>query len=174
MIATSLQDVLDSAKRKDRIILCGPGASGKDHVRKVLENNGYLFQISFTTRPKRSGEMDGKDYVFISDMQFDLLIEYDFFYEHVEFNGWKYGRSKTQIDQKNGLFIMTPSGLSYMTQEDRSRSLVVYFDIPEETRKERLVLRADFDSVERRLTADKKDFENFSNFDLKITNPNFK
>ena len=74
---------------------------------------------------------------------------------------------------ESGVFIMTPAGLSHMQTWDRAQSLVVYFDIEEEIRKQRLMLRSDADKVDRRLAADALDFDGFSNYDLIINDPNF-
>ena len=52
-------------------------------------------------------------------------------------------------------------------------SFIVYFDIDEETRRNRLLSRRDADNVERRIEADEKDFENFNDFDHRINDPNF-
>jgi len=71
------------------------------------------------------------------------------------------------------LFIMTPSGISKLKPEDREESFIVYIDIPEKVRRERLLKRNDADNVERRLAADDKDFENFIDFDSRITDPDF-
>jgi guanylate kinase len=60
-----------------------------------------------------------------------------------------------------------------MIDEDRASSLVVYFDIDEDIRKQRISLRSDADTVERRLEADNRDFYRFENYDLVITNPDF-
>jgi hypothetical protein len=45
--------------------------------------------------------------------------------------------------------------------------------MPYEEREKRLMLRSDADTVERRLVADEKDFENFTTFDVRITNTDF-
>jgi dephospho-CoA kinase len=68
---------------------------------------------------------------------------------------------------------MTPKGISQMKKEDRDRSFIIYIDIPEDIRRERLKLRSDADTVERRIAADREDFEGFENFDIRITNPLF-
>ena len=52
---------------KSRIILCGKAASGKDHLRKILEGRGFKYGVSYTTRPPRKGEIDGKDYFFLEE-----------------------------------------------------------------------------------------------------------
>jgi len=164
---------LFDAEDKKRIVLIGKAASGKDHARKILEERGYPYQISYTTRPMRAGEVHGKDYYFIPEYKFQDLVKMNFFYEHVSFNGWQYGTSNAQMKTKGCIFIMTPSGLAHMSEEDRKESLVVCFDITEDVRRERLALRSDADTVDRRLEADRKDFEDFENYDIIINDPNF-
>lgn len=157
-----------------RIILVGKGASGKDYTREILEESGFVYCVSHTTRPPRIGEVDGKDYHFISmDSANHHFIAKDLFYEYVIFNGWLYGTTIEEFSKSN-LFIMTPSGIMRLKPEDRKESFIVYFDIDEEIRKKRLSDRKDADTVNRRLESDKKDFENFTDFDYKITDPNFK
>jgi len=68
---------------------------------------------------------------------------------------------------------MTPSGISKLKPEDRKESFIVYVDIREDIRRERLLKRNDVDNVDRRLSADEKDFENFTDFDHRIADPNF-
>lgn len=155
-----------------RIIISGKAAAGKDFLRKRLENRGFTYGISYTTRPKRPTEIDGKDYYFLSIKDFEKKIEQGFWYEYVKFNGWYYGTSKDQF-YSDDIFIMTPTGISLMKPKDRLDSFIVYLDVPEEVRKQRLLERKDADSVDRRLKADAEDFKGFSDFDIRITNPNF-
>ena len=160
--------------KKSRIILCGKAASGKDHLRKILEGRGFNYGVSYTTRTPRPGEIDGKDYYFLEENEFRTLIEQGFFYEHVTFNGWFYGTSKEQWFTTDDVFIMTPSGISKLHAADRKNSFIIYIDIPTEIRRERLSERNDNnDSIERRLLADDKDFESFNDYDIKITDHNF-
>ena len=159
---------------KSRIILCGKAASGKDHLRKILEGRGFNYGVSYTTRPPRQGEVDGKDYYFLEENEFKALIEQGFFYEYVTFNGWYYGTSKEQWYTTDDIFIMTPSGIRKLHAADRKTSFIIYIDIPTSIRRERLQMRNDNnDSIERRLEADDRDFEGFDDFDIKITDHNF-
>ena len=159
---------------KSRIILCGKAASGKDHLRKTLEGRGFRYGVSYTTRPPRKGEIDGKDYFFLEENEFQALIEQGFFYEHVAFNEWNYGTSKEQWFVNDDVFIMTPTGISKLHAADRKSSFIIYIDIPTEIRRERLIERNDnADSIERRLEADDRDFQNFTDYDIKITDHNF-
>jgi guanylate kinase len=162
------------SKSKSRIILVGKAAAGKDHLRQILEGRGFKYGVSYTTRPPRPGEIDGRDYYFIEENEFQDLIEQGFFYEHVTFNGWFYGTSKDQWYETDDVFIMTPSGVSKLKPADRKHSFIIYIDIPVEIRRERLGLRNDNnDSIERRIEADERDFSNFTDYDIKLTDHNF-
>jgi len=158
---------------KKRIILCGRAASGKDYLRKKLQQEGYTYEISYTTRPPRTGEVDGVDYHFITEGKFKEMIANDEWYEYVVFNNWYYGTSRVQFQNTNSIFIMTPKGLGHVKPEDRTDCLVIYLDIPEDIRRQRISLRNDADSVERRIQADKIDFDDFIDYDVHITNPEF-
>lgn len=155
-----------------RIIIAGCAASGKDYLMDQFVKVGFIKDVSKTTRPPRDGEKNGYTYDFISEEEFKEGIEMGMFKEYVEFNEWLYGTTQVSWDESD-IFIMTPSGVNQLSAEDRSESLVVYLDIPENVRRERVSKRSDADSVQRRLEADRNDFEGFSDFDLKVTNPEF-
>lgn len=158
----------------NKVILVGKAAAGKDHMRKVLENRGFVYGISFTTRPPREGEVHGKDYYFLSVEEFEREIKEDFWYEYVTFNGWYYGTSKDQFYNLCNLFIMTPIGVSHIKPKDRKDCTIFYIDVPAKIRKERLLNRFMLgDSIERRIEADAADFSKFTDFDIKINNSNF-
>jgi len=160
---------------KKRLILVGKAASGKDHARKICENQmGMTYQVSYTTRPPRKDEVDGKDYFFLTDEQFIEKIDADEWYEFVTFNGWYYGTSKAQFSTVGSVFIMTPTGISHLSNEDREESLIICIEAPVGIRKARMNARhGNADSVERRLKADHADFLDFDNYDVLITNPQF-
>lgn len=158
---------------KSRIILVGKAASGKDHLRKTLEGRGFKYAVSFTTRPPRDGEVDGKDYFFVDEFEFKNLIEQNFFYEYVSFNGWFYGTSKEQWYDTDDIFIMTPGGVNKIKTSDRKQSFIIYLDIPIDIRRERLAKRNDADFADRRIEADERDFENYTDFDIRITDHKF-
>lgn len=156
-----------------RIILCGHAASGKDHLRKRLEAKGYEYALSYTTRPPRENETAGTDYRFITEDQAQEMIRNGEFYEWVRFNSWIYGTTVEQFYSKT-LFIMTPRGLEHLKPEDRAESLIIFIDIAEPTRYRRLSKREmPGDTLERRMQADRLDFENFTNYDIRIANPDF-
>ena len=138
-----------------RIILVGQAASGKDHIRKTFEAQGFKYAVSYTTRPPRPDEIAGQDYFFIKQPDAQDMIDKCEFYN-------------------DDIFIMTPAGLNQLSEDDRKTSTVIYLEIDEAIRKQRLLERKmPGDSVERRLEADREDFKNFKNYNIKITNQNF-
>ena len=158
----------------NKVILVGKGASGKDHLRKILEGRGFTYGTSYTTRPPREGEIDGEDYFFLTEQQFKRYRDYDFWYEAVQFNGWWYGTSHKQFKEECNLFIMTPKGIDHINPIDRKECTIIFLDISEEVRRKRLMARhMPGDTIERRIEADEKDFANFKDYDLVINNSNF-
>ena len=69
---------------------------------------------------------------------------------------------------------MTPAGVSHIKPEDRVNSFIIYTDIDMSTRMTRLANRnMPGDSMDRRIRADEVDFNNFNDYDLRITNADF-
>lgn len=158
-----------------KVIIVGKGSSGKNYLAEELQMlDDFRLAPSWTTRPKREGEIDGKDYNFTNLDNFKSMIEEDLLYEWNEFkNNWFYGTSKEDWNNYN-LFIMNPKGVDSIRKEDRKDCFIIFLDISENVRIKRLTERNDNnDSVKRRISVDREDFKRFKDFDLKINNPNF-
>ena len=81
------------------VVISGPSGVGKSTIcREVVAtmDNVYL-SISATTRPQATGEVDGKDYWFISEQEFQERIDKDLFLEYAEVFGHRYGTPKDKI-----------------------------------------------------------------------------
>ena len=67
-------------------IIEGPSGTGKGTViKEILARDPHIkFSVSVTTRPPRKGEVNGVDYYFISDEEYDRLKTEDAFYEYVD------------------------------------------------------------------------------------------
>jgi guanylate kinase len=156
------------------MIIVGKAGVGKDLLRELFVEKGFKSSISYTTRPKREHEIADKDYYFVTNEKFESDINNQTFYEYVKFNEWFYGTSKHSFKNDN-VFIMTPTGISKLTKEDRKESLIIFLDLDDETIRERINERNDMigDSLNRRFLSDKKDFENFTDYDIRITNEDF-
>lgn len=153
-----------------KIIIVGPGGSGKDFLRKKMVERGFSYGVSFTSRPSRENEKEGIDYFFRKEDFFE--IEKNIFLELQIFNGWFYGISRNEFEEKN-LFILDPKGVKSLSKEQREKSFVIYINPDEEIRLVRLKNRNDADSAERRLAADRDDFFEFCDYDIMIKNEDF-
>lgn len=155
-----------------KIVIAGKGGSGKDYLKQKFVDKGFKPSLSHTTRPKREDEIEGISYNFISESKFSGLALSELFQETDKFNNWWYGTTWEEWKSSN-IFIKTPAGVSKITPEDRKSCFIIYLDVGHNIRYERLTKRCDADSAERRIKADKKDFENFKDYDLRITNHDF-
>lgn len=94
------------------IVLSGPSGVGKGTVRKALferDDHDLVYSISMTTRKPRVGEVDGKDYFFVSKAEFEKGISENRFLEYAEFVGNYYGtpidKVKEQIAKGNEVVL---------------------------------------------------------------------
>lgn len=89
-------------KRGLLIIFSGPSGVGKGTVRKLFfdrEDLNLAFSISMTTRKPRNGEIDGKDYIFVSHERFQEAIENNEMLEYAEFVGNFYGTPLAEVER---------------------------------------------------------------------------
>ena len=82
------------------IIVSGPSGSGKSTVTKIVkERLNIPLSISATTRKPRDGEIEGKDYYFLTEEEFKKRIEKDEFYEYANVHGNYYGTLKETVEK---------------------------------------------------------------------------
>ena len=91
------------------VVLSGPGGVGKSTVAKALKNSSPFFvSISATTRAPRFNEIDGVDYHFLSNEEFDDAIAANEFLEWAEFAGNRYGTPRKAVEEslRNGKSVL--------------------------------------------------------------------
>ena len=81
-------------------VVTGPSGAGKTSViNQVMEQlPDLVFSVSHTTRSKREQEVDGIDYVFVTEDEFARLVEAGEFVEHTIYSGARYGTTRTQLE----------------------------------------------------------------------------
>ena len=161
---------------KNKIIIIGKAASGKDFFQKQLVSNGWIPLRQYTTRPKRPNEV-GDEYHFVTEEEFDSISHK---LQSVQnFNGWKYGFDMDEAVMSD-VMIFSPANFfeilylsidgNYSCIKLLDSSNIVYLDIDEDTRRERLSVRYvggnEDDFLERRLQADREDFKLVDNLDI--------
>ncbi len=81
------------------VLISGPSGAGKSTVcRALLEDPRLVFSISATTRPRRAGEVDGRDYFFLTPEEFAERRGRGEFLEHAEVHGHMYRTLSAQMD----------------------------------------------------------------------------
>jgi guanylate kinase len=96
-----LETLLERQRQPLLIVISGPSGVGKDSVVHRMKERDlpFHFVVTATTRPKRSDETHGVDYFFVSQDEFERMIEQDELLEHaLVYNDYK-GIPKQQVRQ---------------------------------------------------------------------------
>ena len=101
------------------------------------------------------------------------IVESGDMLEYMDFKGWKYGMTREEYE-KSDVLIMSPDGLKLLPEEIKKECLIIYLDINPTTRLTRLILRDDkaYHPMSREID-DMKQFNEFEDYDLRVTNPEF-
>ena len=88
------------ANKGKLVVISGPSGVGKSTLcAEVIKKTKAFLSVSITTRPQANGEVDGKDYEYVSKEQFLEQIENDEFLEHAEVFGNFYGTPRSKVEQ---------------------------------------------------------------------------
>ena len=88
-----------SSERGRLIVISGPTASGKSTLwRRLVQDHDVEFSVSATTRPRRKGEEDGRDYRFLEQAEFDRLVADGAFLEWANVHGRCYGTLRAPVE----------------------------------------------------------------------------
>lgn len=155
-------------------IVMGKSASGKDTIyKKILEENiGLKTVVTYTTRPIREGEENGREYFFCTKEKFDLFTKQGKVIEsscyHTVQGDWYYFTvDDGQIDFTMGDFIMITTVARYKKMREyygAEKVVPIYIEVEDGLRLERAVQREreqkkpDYAELCRRFLADSKDF----------------
>ena len=117
------------------VILSGPSGVGKGTVRSYLIKDQSLnlcFSVSMTTRKPRPGEINGKDYFFVSNERFEEAIKNGELLEYATFVEHSYGTPKNYVDElinegKNVLLEIDTSGACQVMEKCKDEPYVSVF-----------------------------------------------
>jgi len=162
------------------VVLAGPTAVGKGTVSTFIRENhpDVHLSVSATTRPARPGEFDGVNYYFVSDDEFDRMVESDQMLETATVhNAYRYGTPRAPIDEAlaEGKSVLLEIDLQGARSVRRSMpEAVLVFLLPPtwDELVRRLIGRGTEDALEqqRRLETAKVELAAQDEFDFKVIN----
>ena len=167
-------------KRSRLIVLAGPTAVGKGTVATYIRENypDVLLSVSATTRRPRPGEVEGVNYFFVDDAEFDRLIENNELLEHATVhNASRYGTPRGPIDEAlnrgdSVLLEIDIQGARQVREAMPEASLVFLLPPSWDELVRRLVGRGteDAEERERRLETARHELAAQDEFDYRVVN----
>ena len=161
------------------VVLSGPSGSGKDTIleRLLAIDKNIVKSVSATTRPSRIGEINGKDYFFISEQDFCNAISDEELLEYTNYCGNYYGTLKNLVEdlqnnQKDVILKIEVDGAKQI-KEKCPDSLRIFILPPSmETLKDRLSKRGTetAESLEKRLNRARDEIKFSSEYDYIVVN----
>ena len=137
---------MHKGKRGVLFVFSGPSGVGKGTLKaKLFEEfaDQIAYSVSATTRGPREGEVDGKDYFFISRQEFERRVKNNEFLEHAEFAGNCYGTPRAYVEK------LLDSGMNVVLEIDVQGALQVMKRMPECVSV--FILPPSFEELEHRL-----------------------
>lgn len=167
-------------------VLSGPSGSGKTTLRDLLLKEKALKKmfaksVSLTTRPKRSGEREGRDYFFINENTFNNLRKNKRILEWTKYLGYYYGTKKDFVEAslrrgKNVLLCLDFKGALRIKKLYPENTVTIFIIPPSlgELRKriEKRSIGAREEEVSRRIRRAEKELKNVSQYDYSLQNIN--
>lgn len=134
-----------------QIVLAGPSGTGKTVTKNLLEAQGLVrYGVTCTTRPVRTGEVDGKDYDFLTLAEFNAAEAYGQMAERTEYlsnRGHRYGILLHRIEEAEAadlptLWVLDTPGLTWMrTHFGKDNVVSIAFTADKEVLRQRLERR---------------------------------
>jgi len=163
------------------IVLSSPSGAGKTSIsKKLLQKDRKLaLSISCTTRPKRKGEINKKDYIFISDEDFKKQIKKGKFLEQASVFGYRYGTLAQTVSnlfkkKRDVLFDIDWQGFQQLKQS--GMDVVGIFILP--PNKKELIRRLKkrgrdtSEEMKKRMSLAQDEISHFPEYDYVVVNDN--
>ena len=163
-------------------VITAPSGAGKSSLIKGLlaAERGVALSVSYTTRPPRAGELDGREYHFVGLGAFAAMLERGEFLESAEVHGHRYGTSQKVIEQARATGLDLVLEIDWQGAEQVRRlypDAIGVFILPPSLRELERRLRAraqDADAViRRRLENAEEEMQHAVEFKYAIINNNF-
>ena len=167
-------------KKGMMFVLSSPSGVGKTTLtKKLAENNSqFAISISYTTRKPRPNEIDGKDYYFVTQEEFDVLIKKNDFYEFANIFDNNYGTHKETVIKllsqgKDVLFDIDWQGTQQL-KKIRNLNIVCIFILPPNIKilRDRLLNRHKGQEklIEKRMNKFNEELSHWNQYNYVVTN----
>lgn len=167
-------------RRGIMLVLSSPSGAGKSTIARNLlaDDTNMTLSVSVTTRPRRSSEIDGVHYHFISEREFERLHQSGALLEWAEVHGNFYGSPRDPVDKalhegRDMLFDIDWQGGLQVTEKARADVVSIFILPPSmEELKSRLLRRAEDkpDVIERRLKNALVEIPHWRDYDYVVIN----
>lgn len=161
------------------LVISGPSGAGKSTVvAKAIEGRTDIcFSTSVTTRDPRPGEVDGREYFFVSFERFREMVENDELLEHAEYVANRYGTPRSYVNQRleEGLNVLLDIEVQGARQVRKKmpEAVLIFIAPPSLEELERRLRGRGTDSesaIEGRLIRARQEFQEADFYDYLIVN----
>ena len=160
-------------------IISAPSGSGKstlvDKAREIVPR--LEFSISYTTRPPRRTEQNGREYFFVPRSEFEEMVRKDEFLEHADVFGHCYGTAKRFLRQaeKSGNDLLLDIDVQGAEQIKRKlpEAVSIFIMPPDRKVLEARLRKRSLDAeevIQRRLVTASREIENYEKYDYILVN----
>jgi guanylate kinase len=160
------------------LVVSGPSGVGKSTITNRLRaDERFWISVSVTTRVMRTGEVDGIDYIFVSEDKFNQMIKDNDFLEWADFAGSKYGTPKKAVEEalqdgKNVILEIELNGARQVRKNSKN-AILIFIEPPSwEELTARLINRGteSEQSTQARLDRAKEELSAAAEFDHVVIN----
>jgi guanylate kinase len=161
------------------IVISGPSGAGKGTLIACLleRSDRFVVATSATTRRRRAGEVDGREYFFLDDEEFQRRVDRNEFLEHVSYAGGRYGTLREEVDRllatgRDVILELEIDG-AFAVRRRRPDALLVFIDPPSFEDLERRLRERATDSageISTRLAIAREQLEARDRFDVVVVN----
>jgi len=160
-------------------IISAPSGSGKstlvNEIRRIV--SGLEFSISYTTRPPRGSEQNGREYYFVSRAEFEGMLRKDEFLEHADVFGNYYGTARRFLreatEKKHDLLLDIDVQGAKQIKEKLPEAVSIFILPPNRQILEWRLRNRSLDTeevIQRRLVTATREIENYSKYDYILVN----
>jgi len=168
------------ARRGVMMVLASPSGAGKSSISRAIfaQDPNISLSISVTTRPRRTDELDGRDYHFIDVPTFERMRANDELLESAEVHGNFYGTPRARVEEKlkqgrDILFDIDYQGTLQLLEKTRE-DMVTIFILPPSIRelRKRLERRAQDSKavIDKRLKNARIEMDHYAEYDYVLVN----